>query len=154
MTSNSGASAAAVSSKRTWSLPLPVGPVATASAFSSSRDIDHALGDQGTRDRSAEIVLPLVNRSRLEHRENEVARELLAQIVDVALARAGAQRLVFEAVEFLLLADIRAKGDNLRGIGFLQPGEQKTEGIPALRSMRRTIFIEGGGLSMPRSATE
>ena len=34
MTCNSGASAAAVSSNRTWSLPLPVAPWAMASAFS------------------------------------------------------------------------------------------------------------------------
>ena len=34
MTCKSGASAAAVSSKRTWSLPLPVAPWAMASAFS------------------------------------------------------------------------------------------------------------------------
>ena len=74
--------------------------------------------------RGAEVILALVNRAGLEHRENEIAREFLAQIVDVALARAGAQRLGFEAVEFLLLADVGAKGDDLRGVGFLQPGEQ------------------------------
>ena len=62
----------------------------------------------------AEEVLPLVNRARLHHRKDEVAREFLPQIIDVNLGRAGLERLLFEAVEFLLLPDVRAEGDHLR----------------------------------------
>ena len=89
MTCKSGASAAAVSSKRTWSLPLPVAPWAMASAFSLLGDLHHALGDERPRDAGAEKILALVNRAGLDHRENEVAREFLLQIVDVDLGRAG-----------------------------------------------------------------
>ena len=43
MTCKSGASAAAVSSNRTWSLPLPVAPWAMASRLFLARDLNHAL---------------------------------------------------------------------------------------------------------------
>ncbi len=46
------------------------------------RDLDLALGDQRPGDRRAEQILPLVERVRAEHREDEVADELLAQILD------------------------------------------------------------------------
>jgi hypothetical protein len=70
------------SSKRTWSLPLPVAPWATASAPVILRDLDLALGDQRPGDRGAEQVLALIERIGAEHREDEVAHEFLAQILD------------------------------------------------------------------------
>ncbi len=45
-------------------------------------DLDQALGDQRPRDRGAEQVLALIKRVGAEHREDEVAHELLAQVVD------------------------------------------------------------------------
>ena len=73
------------------------------------RDLDHALGDQRPRDAGAEEILALVNRAGLHHRENEIAREFLLQIIDVNLGRAGLLRLFFEAFEFLFLADVRRR---------------------------------------------
>ena len=48
-----------------------------------ARDLDQALGDQRTRDRRAEQVFAFVDGVGAEHREDEVADELLAQVVDV-----------------------------------------------------------------------
>ena len=47
------------------------------------RDLDQALGDQRPGDRGAEQVDALVERVHAEHREDEVADEFLAQILDV-----------------------------------------------------------------------
>ena len=55
-------------------------------------DLDLALGDQRPRDRGAEQILALIERVGAEHREDEVADELLAQIVDEDLLDAHAAR--------------------------------------------------------------
>jgi len=47
-------------------------------------DLDHSLRDQRARDTRAKEILSLVNRARLEHRENEITREFLALIFDDA----------------------------------------------------------------------
>ena len=86
-------------------------------------DLDHALGDERPGDAGAQEILALVDRAGLDHREDEVARELLLQVGDVALGRAGAFGLGFQALEFLLLADVGAEGDDLGVILFLEPGE-------------------------------
>jgi hypothetical protein len=44
--------------------------------------LDLALGDQRARDRGAEQIGAFVERIRPKHRKNEIADELLAQIVD------------------------------------------------------------------------
>jgi hypothetical protein len=75
-------------------------------------DLDHALCDQRAGNRGAEEILPFIDRARLDHREDEIACEFFSQIVDVAFARAGAERLCIEAVELLLLAHIGAEGDD------------------------------------------
>ncbi len=86
-------------------------------------DLDHALGDERPGDARAQEILPFVERARLDHRKDEVARELLAEIVHLAAARAGRERLGFQAVEFLLLADIRAERDHFRPVRLLEPTE-------------------------------
>ena len=48
-------------------------------------DLDLALGDQRPRDRGAEQINAFVERIGAEHREDEVADELLAQVLDVDL---------------------------------------------------------------------
>ena len=45
-------------------------------------DLDLPLGDQRARDRGAQQVLALIQRVGAEHREDEVADEGLAQVVD------------------------------------------------------------------------
>ena len=57
------------------------------------RDLDLALGDQRPGDRGAEQILALVNRVGAEHREDEVAHELLAQILDEDVLRLHAEHL-------------------------------------------------------------
>src|SRR5581483_11219648 len=76
-------------------------------------------GDAGPKE-----ILVLVNRAGLHHRKDEIAREFLAQIVDVKLGSAGLQRLFAESLEFFLLPDVRAKGDHFRLVFFLDPREQ------------------------------
>src|SRR5579862_5893132 len=93
--------------------------------------LDHPLGDERAGDAGAEVILVLVKSVRLEHREDEVPGELLPQILDVTPRRAGVERLRFEAVEFLLLAHVRAKGDDLGGIRILQPAQEDGSIQPA-----------------------
>ena len=86
-------------------------------------NLHHALGNEGARDAGAEEILPLVHGSRLHHREDEITGELGLKIVDVALGGSGPEGLGLEPLEFLLLADVGAECDHLRGIGFLDPVE-------------------------------
>ena len=105
-------------------IPLAGGAVGDRVGVFRAGNFHHALGDQGPGDAGAQKILALVNGPGLDHRENEVAGEFLPQIVDVAYAGAGAERLFLQTVQFLLLAHVGAKGHNLGRIGFLQPGEQ------------------------------
>jgi hypothetical protein len=62
-----------------------------ASAPVGRGDLDQPLGDQRPRDGGAQQVVPLVKRVRAKHREDVVAHEFLAQILDID--RLGAQHL-------------------------------------------------------------
>ena len=64
--------------------------------FFSTRDLDHSLRDQWTRDTRAEQILVLVNRAGLEHRKDEIASEFLSQIFDDAFRRTGCQRFCLQ----------------------------------------------------------
>jgi hypothetical protein len=57
----------------------------------------------------------------LKHRENEIARELILQILDVTFGRTGAERLLLEAIEFFFLPNVRAESDDLGVIRLPQP---------------------------------
>ncbi len=85
------------------------------------RDFDHALGDQGAGDGRAEEIAGFVHRAGAEHRENEVAREFLAEIVNVDFGSAGLPCFFAQAAEFLFLAEVCREGDDFSFIGFLQP---------------------------------
>ena len=111
---------------------LAGGAVGDGVGLFQARDVDHALGDERTRDAGAEEILVLVKRVGADHREDEVAREFLGQVVDVALGRAGLERLLVEALEFLFLADVGAERDDLRVIFFLQP-RQNDGGVQTSR---------------------
>ncbi len=111
---------------------LPSGAVGDGAGLFAVRDLDHALCNQGPGDAGAQEVLVLVNRARLHHGEDEVAREFVLKVVDVNLGRAGFEGLLFQALEFLLLADVGAKGDHFGAIFFLDPGK-KDRGIQAAR---------------------
>ena len=65
--------------------------------------------------------MPVVNRAGLDHWKNEIARELFLEIVDVTFGGAGAQRFLFQTLEFFLLTNVRAERDDFRLISFLEP---------------------------------
>ena len=90
MTSSPGSRAWTATSKRTWSLPLPVQPWATASAPFARGDLDEQLGDERPGERGGQRVGALVQRVGLEVRPDEVGHEALARIHDVRAGRAGA----------------------------------------------------------------
>ena len=76
-------------------------------------DLHHALGDQRTGNAGSEEILPLVKRTRLHHREDEIPGKLRLKVVDMALRGAGPKGLRLEPLELLLLADVGAEGDHL-----------------------------------------
>src|SRR5262249_38654160 len=88
-----------------------------------ARDLGLALGDQRTRDGRAEKVLALVDGAGAEHRKDEVAHELLAQILDDALHRAGGARPGVETVELLGLAAVDEPAQDDRRVEAAGVGE-------------------------------
>ncbi len=87
------------------------------------RDLDLLLGDERPRDRGAEQVLPFVERVGAEHREDVVAHELLAQVLDedALVPDAEQPRLVARGPKLLALAEVGREGDDLAAVGLLQP---------------------------------
>ena len=94
-------------------------------------DLDLALRDQRPGDRGAEQVLALIQRVGAEHREDEVAHEGLAQVVDEDFLHAEHLRLLARRAEFLALAEIGGEGDDLAAIGRLQPAQDHAGVEPA-----------------------
>ena len=88
-------------------------------------DLDLRLGDQRARDRSAEQILPFVQRIGAEHRKHIVAHEFFAQILDEDVLRLDTERerLGARRLEFFALAKIGRKGHDLAAVGGLQPLE-------------------------------
>ena len=86
-------------------------------------DLDLLLGDQGPRDRGAEQIDALIHRIGAEHREDIVADEFLAHILDEDVFRLDAQglRLLARRLDLFALAQIGGEGDHLRAIFGLQP---------------------------------
>ena len=87
------------------------------------RDLDLALGDQRPGDRRAEQILAFVERVGAEHREDEVADELLAQILDEDVLGLDAEHLGLapRRLDLLALAEVGGEGHDLRVIFGLQP---------------------------------
>ena len=106
ITSSSGASAAAASSNRTWSLPLKVAPwaIACARCLRAISTIRLAINAA----MSCRKILALVDRAGLHHREDEIGGELFAQVVD-ATSDAPVLRPCSQPLGFLLLPDVGAK---------------------------------------------
>src|SRR5579885_1127320 len=85
------------------------------------RDLDLALGDQRPGDRGAEQVTALVERIGAEHREDEVAHEFLAQVLEIDLLDAEQLGLLARGLQLLPLPQVGGEGDHLAAIGRLQP---------------------------------
>ena len=89
------------------------------------RDLDLLLGDQWPRDRGAEQILALVKRVDTKHREDVIAHEFFAQILNENVLRLDAehQRLLPRRFELLALPEIGGESDDLAAISGLQPLE-------------------------------
>ena len=107
-------------------------------------DLDLALGDQRPGDRGAEQILALVDRVRPEHREDVVADELLAQILDEDVLRPDAEqlRLAPRRLDLLALAEVGGEGDDLGAIFGLKPFEDD-RGVEPARISEHDLL--GGG---------
>ena len=87
-------------------------------------DFDHTFRDERTRNRRAEEVLSFVNRSRLHHRENEVAGKFFLQIFNVNFGSTGFLALFFEPGKLFFLSDVRAVSDHFGVVFFFNPGKE------------------------------
>ena len=87
------------------------------------RDLDQPLRDEGARDGGPEEVLPLVDRVRPEHREDEVTGELLPEVVDEDGRRTEELRLPARGPELLALSEIGGERHHLAAVVLLQPSE-------------------------------
>ncbi len=104
-----------------------------------ARDLDLPLGDQRPRDRGAEQIGALIERVGAKHREDEIADELLAQILDEDLLGAEHFGLPARWRQLLALPEIGGKGDDFAAIGFLQPA-QDDRGIEPARIGEHDFF--------------
>ncbi len=86
-------------------------------------DLDQTLGDQRTGNGGTEQVLTFVNGIGAEHREDEVAYELFAQVVDVDFLDAHGLGLGTRWLDFLALSEVGGEGHHFAVIGVLQPLE-------------------------------
>jgi hypothetical protein len=105
------------------------------------RDLDEALGDQRPGDRGAEQILALIHRVGAEHREDEIAHELLAQILDEDVLRFDAEleRLGARRLQLLALAEIGGESDDFAAVGVLQP-LQDHRGVQSARISQYDLF--------------
>ena len=84
------------------------------------RDINNTLCDDRTSERGTQQVL-LVGCARLHGRDDVVINEVLGQILDVQLGRAGLERLLLQTVQLGALTDVAGNRDNLTAVMLLQP---------------------------------
>ena len=111
-------------------------------------DLNKTLGDQRTRNRGAQQIEALIDRIGAEHREDEIADELFADVLDKDVFRLDAQKLCFFArrLQFLALAEIGGKGDNLAAVFGLQPF-QDDRSIKATGVGQHNFLGRGHGFS-------
>ena len=116
------------------------------------------LGDQRPRDGGAEQVLPFINRIGAEHREDEIAHEFLAHILDMDILALDPQKLGFLArrIKLLALAQIGGEGNDLAAIFRLQPFQDdrriETTGIGKDDFLGRGHFRHSGNMRLTARA--
>ena len=130
MISRSGASARVDTSKRTWSLPLPVQPWATASASWVRAAATRCLTMTGRDSADTKRVSPLVHGVGLERGDAEVAGELLPGVDHDGVDGTGGQRPLAHGVEVAALADVAGHGDDL-GVELLDHPADGHRGVEA-----------------------
>jgi hypothetical protein len=96
-----------------------------------ARDFHQALRDQRPGDRGAEQVLAFVHGVGPEHRVDEIAHELLAQVLDEDLLHPELPGLAPRGRELLALADVGGEGDDFAAVAILQPLEDDRGVEPA-----------------------
>jgi hypothetical protein len=86
-------------------------------------DLDLFLGDQRTGNGGAQQIDAFIDRVGAEHGEDEIADELLTQVLDedVAGLDAQGQRLLAGGLDLLALPQISGEGDDFGAIFCLQP---------------------------------
>ena len=84
-------------------------------------DLDHAFGDQRTRDRRAQQILAFIHGIGTEHRVDIIAHELFGEIIDIDLFHTQCFRFATHRLDFFTLTDIGGKGHYLTLIFILQP---------------------------------
>ena len=109
-------------SKRTWSLPLPVQPCAMYLRLVAVRLLDEVLDDDRAAHRREQRVLVLVQRVGAKGLGEELLDVLLADVLDDGLDRADGQRLLAHELQVLaLLADVDRKRDDVDVVMLLEP---------------------------------
>ena len=94
-------------------------------------DLDQVLGDQRPGDRRAEQIEPFILRVGAEHREDEVAHELLAHVDDADVLDAEQLGLLARRLQLAALAEVGGEGDDLGAELGLQPFEDDRGVEPA-----------------------
>src|SRR5436190_15814184 len=104
-------------------VPLAGAPVRQRVGADTARDLYLTLRDERPRHGRAEQILPIVDRASTQRREDEIADELLAEVLDVALLRARGDRLLADAAQLLaVLSDISRDADDARVVILAKPG--------------------------------
>ena len=130
-TRRSGASAPTPTSKRTWSLPLPVQPCATIAGAVPRGRGDESLDDHRPGQRGDQRVAVHVERAGAQRGQAEPAGELVAQVEHLGLDGAAGERALADHVQVLAaLADVGGHGDHL-GAGPLGDPADRHGGVQA-----------------------
>ncbi|MFT3810456.1 MAG: hypothetical protein QM698_11105 [Micropepsaceae bacterium] len=108
-------------------------------------DVDLLFRDERAGDGGAEQILALIDRIGAEHREDEVAAEFVAHVLDENVLRLDAQqqRLLARRFKLAPLAEIGGEGDDLAAIFGLQPF-QDHRGVETAR-IGEDDFLGAGG---------
>ena len=122
-TSSRGSSACTATSKRTWSLPLPVQPWATASARSRFATSTSSCAISGPRERGGQGIDALVLGVGLEAGPDELADETVARVHDVRARGARAHGAIGDALAQRAAADVDGERHDLDVVLLAQPGD-------------------------------
>ena len=104
-------------------IPLAGAAVCQRVRTDAARDLHLPLRDERSSHRRAQQVLAVVHSAGAQRREDEVANELLAEVLDVALLGSRGDRLVADAAQlFTVLSDVGRDADDARVVVLAKPG--------------------------------
>ena len=123
-------------SKRTWSLPLPVQPCATTVGAVLAARRDEVAHDERAGQRRHQRVAVHVERVGAQRGQAVLLGELVAGVGDLGLDGAAGERALADDLEVLAaLADVGGDRDDL-GAGHLVRSSRWRRRCPGLRSRR------------------